>query len=160
MATGFIDIEAFRDDNANYVIKELCIMDVCSMFEPLVYVFRPNMLWRNLTDKAKTVNGFLIRHRHGLQWHEGNSYFCTQCIGKDICDRFDIRNTMFYVKDQIDGQKFTTLHLLFPELNMTTYSISTDSVVPDNIICPYREHGPYCAYRKCLKLCVDFVSCK
>ena len=163
MATGFIDIEAFRDDNAHYVIKELCIMDVCSMFKPLLYVFKPDILWKNLTDKSKTTNGFLIRHRHGLHWHEGDSTFCAPCIMKDIRDRFDIQNTMFYVKDQVNGQKFTQLHLHFPELRMTTYSTSSlinPLDVPDNIHCPYRDHGPYCAYRKCLQLCVYYVSYK
>jgi hypothetical protein len=35
----FIDYEGFVDNNDEYMIKELCIMNVDNMFNPLHYVF-------------------------------------------------------------------------------------------------------------------------
>ena len=34
----FIDFEAFVDNDDEYVLKELCIMDVDNIFSPLHYV--------------------------------------------------------------------------------------------------------------------------
>ena len=40
MKTYFIDFEAFIANDSEYVLKELCIMDVDNMFSPLHYVFK------------------------------------------------------------------------------------------------------------------------
>ena len=48
----FIDFEAFYDNDGQYIVKEMCIMNVDNMFYPLHYVFKPILKWNNLAEKA------------------------------------------------------------------------------------------------------------
>ena len=159
MSVYFIDLEAYVDGCNNYIIKELCIMDTCDILQPLHYVYKPNLLWNALSPKSRITNIFLIRHRHGLSWNEGCGIFDVD----NIMDKLPSFSTsLYYVKDRIDGQKIKTLKYYFPGLRIVNYSVSSNDLttVSNNITCPWRDHGQYCAYIKCLQLCVHYLSCK
>jgi hypothetical protein len=155
MATYFVDFQYFIV-NDDLVIKELCIMDADIMLYPLHLVFNPIVPWSSLSLGMQELNQFQINVYHKIKWDEGNSYFCPSYILK----RFDCDNALCYILDSPNGIKKKTLLQHFPNLRLIEYNKSIDTLlpVPSNILCPFREHGPYCAYKHCLSMCVDYCK--
>ena len=120
MSVYFIDLEAFQDNDCCYVIKELCTINVNSIFKPwhCVVKLAPTE-WSHLSEKARKTNWYLTNHRHQLYWCEGNSKgICAECIVDSIQPA---RDALFYVKDNIKGNKITLLQSLFPMLHQGQY---------------------------------------
>ena len=81
----------------------------------------------------------------------------------DIQRMFKIKNneSMFYVKDALNGNKAEYLQRMFPDLRITSYHCEKKlAKIPENISCPYKDHGDHCAYKKCLALCQNYVAMK
>ena len=78
----------------------------------------------------------------------------------DIQRTCNINESMFYVKDALNGRKIEYLHRMFPYLRITSYHCEKLAKIPKNISCPYKDHGDHCAYKKCLALCQDYVANK
>ena len=156
MSVFFIDFEAFWTNENEFIIKELCIMNVNNMFYPLHYVFKPTLHWSELTKKAATTNKYLSKYFHKLNWYEGTSIFCSTCIKNNIYQNFTIENAVFYVRDQ----KVKLMKELFREFRIIGYSAEKLNTIPRNITCPFRCHGKHCAFKKCLLLCQHYLSCQ
>ena len=136
----FIDLEALYDNNGNYIIKELCIMNVYDILNPLHFVFK--LPWFIQTVKTYGTNLYLMRYRHGLSWFEGRTTF-----QKANIERMLSKNSIYYVKDAVDGQKIRTLKECFPSLRIVNYSPTKLQSIPTNTTCPWRNHGSNCAYK-------------
>ncbi len=74
--------------------------------------------------------------------------FCEQCFLQNI-----IIDRICYV----DSDKYNMLHNRFPFLRIIAYEKFCMNV-PNNIRCPWNEHGPHCAYKTSLKMCFDYIS--
>lgn len=156
MSVFFIDFEAYQDDDANYLIKELCIMNVNNILKPFYYMFPMCESMGSFSKKTRGTNDYLRKWRHHLLWIDGDSKFDANEILKDL-QSFD--NALFYVNDQINGEKIDTLKKNFPNLRLVNYIYSDKGLeIPENITCPRYNHGEFCAYKKCLKLCVHYLS--
>lgn len=161
MSTYFIDFQGFVVDD-ELVIKELCIMDANDVFWPIHLVFRDLLTWESISEKSQEVNLYLMKNHHCLRWYEGGSYFCPTCILKAS----DWSRGTCYVlntsdsPNSIEGAKIKTLQQHFPGVRFIEYSKSADELpkVPDNISCPYRNHGKHCAYKHCLCMFVDYCK--
>ena len=161
MSVFFIDIEAFQDDNADYLIKELCIMNVDNILQPFHYMFDMTESMGSLSKRAQTTNEYLRLWRHHLRWIDGDSNFDPSRILNDL--KSIPNDALFYVNDHVNGKKINTLNKYLPNFRIVNYNLNEPSQlnIPDNIFCPYYNHGDYCAYKKCLKLCVQYLSsCK
>ena len=78
----------------------------------------------------------------------------------DIQRTCNINESMFYVKDALNGRKIEYLHRMFPYLRITSYHCEKLAKIPKNISCPYKDHGDHCAYKTCLTLCQNYVATK
>lgn len=155
MSVLFIDFEAYQDDDANYLIKELCIMDVDNILKPFYYMFTFSESMESFSKSAQKTNNYLLHRRHHLLWPDGDCKFDPALILQDLPS-----NALYYVKDQINGKKINTLKHFFPNLRIVNYNSKNLLHIPNNIKCPYYNHGDFCAYKKCLRLCVHYLSCK
>ena len=127
-------------------------MDTHNMLNPLHYVYLPTIKWKEFSSKTKSTNIYLIKNHHKLSWEEGKSFFCQSCIYSKLN-----LNDIYYVVG--DDKKLATMQNLFPQLKLILYKPQKRLEVPANITCPYKDHGEKCAYLKCLKYVVDYVSC-
>lgn len=112
------------------------------------------------TCKMQTSNAFLTEHSHNLTWEEYNTKFCQDCLMRDIKAQCNIDEALFYVRDHIDGRKMMLIKSILPDLRICIYKCPKLKPLPKNITCIYREHGLYCAYKKCLALCQHYISIK
>ena len=161
MAPIFIDFEAFQDRNGDFMIKELCLLDADRPLTPLYFLFTPTEPWHELSEDRKTSAHFLTQHFHHLQWEEGNTRFCANCLMHHIRSVFpQCDNSIFYIMEsKASGPKYHFIKSVFPELNLVNYNVKLDGLPtpPDNIVCPYRQHGRHCAYLKCLGMYQDYT---
>lgn len=156
MSVFFIDFEAFQDNDANYLIKEMCIMNVNNILEPFYYMFVMSEEIGSFSKSTQRTNDYLRRWRHHLLWNEGDCIFDANKVLKELQA---IDNSLFYVNDELGGKKIYTVKKIFPNLRILNYNCSNiNGKIPENISCPRYNHGECCAYKKCLKLCVHYLS--
>jgi len=161
MKTAFIDFEAFVDNDGSYIIKELCIMSLTDIFNPLYYLFFPTKSWRDFNYETNKTNKYLMTRHHKLQWYSGIELFCRECVMYAIETRYNLKTTIFYIMGSEYGKKMETITKLFPNLRIVGYNASYRDFknVPSNITC-FTNHGnKHCAYMKCLKLVQHYIEC-
>lgn len=172
----FIDFEAFpgttvaayegdideRMKNAAFNIKELCVMSASDIFHPIYYIFRPTQPYAEIHSSDKKTVKWLSTHYHQLEWEEGVSKFCRICVMRTIMRRFpNYEQVVFYVTGD-SAQKLAFLQQTFPKFNFTlsNMALSTLPLVPwkFNLSCPYRAHGQHCAYLKCVRMAMQYLT--
>ena len=155
MACYFIDIKGFVDNFDSVIIKELCIMNVNDILHPYHYVYRGLPEWDTFSPKCQSHNEAISKYQLQLMWTEGKDFFCPSCISLS----FDADAT-FFVLDAVDGCKLNILKEYFPTWRLINYSVKPNSLrkVPQNITCPWREHGLNCAYKRCLLGVLDYLN--
>jgi len=103
MTVFFIDFEAFHDNNANYLIKELCIMNVNNILQPYYYMFAMTESMGILSRRSQNINEYLWLWRHHLRWIDGDCKFDPTQIVNDL--QAVPNDALFYVNDQINEKK-------------------------------------------------------
>ena len=148
----FIDFQGYCC-NEEPIVKELCIINSNDMLNPNHMVYKMNIAWKHLSEIDQTLNELLIKDHVKLSWEEGSHTFCMYCLINSYGD--DISKEVFYTRDE---NRMITLKKLFPMLRIVKYEPYNLQFIPRNIVCPYREHGEYCAYKSCLSMLVDYNS--
>jgi len=153
MSTYFIDYQGFYIGKQQ-IIKELCIMNANDVFNPYHNVFLSDIEFENLVKEDIKTNQYLTNSFHKLTWQEGAVFFCPMCILKTFKVDFD-HSTFYSFKD-----KMPTIKRYFPAMRLIAYSknLTQLRIPPENITCPWREHGKHCSYKQCLSLFVDYCK--
>ena len=164
MGPYFIDFEGFQHGAGEYCLKELCIMSIDQPLFPLYYLFEAPRKWQDLHQEEKVTYSYVTNNYHELDWDEGQTRYCSNCIMNHVQHHFPYwQNGIFYVMEtQNNGPKYKFLKQEFPELNLVNYNITFNNLptLPPNISCLHRNHGPHCAFLKCLKMVVHYTSFK
>lgn len=71
MSGCVVEFEAFRDNNKQFVIKELAIADIEHGLSRVV-LFAPPYERTRLNTKLERTADWVERHLHGISWHDGN----------------------------------------------------------------------------------------
>ena len=126
-------------------LKELCILDVDAPHNPLYYIFR-----------QPTPHTTTTTTDEDLQWWEGNSRCCHNCVMFHIKEAYPDTwsSSVFYVAEE----KVTLARELFPELPIWGAKSPSSSSSFSSNICLFREHGHNCAYILCMRL-YDSLCC-
>jgi hypothetical protein len=163
MGPFILDFEAFQYQG-QFTLKELCLIDVERPFAPLYYMFAPRRGWAELSSGQKRTFDFETRELHGLEWDEGFTRYCRKCVMFHIKQSFpQWASGIFYVMEaQDNGPKVKFIQNEFPDLNIMNYNVTFDNLpyLLGNITCLHREHGPHCAYLKCLRVCNHYNNAR
>ena len=160
MGPYFIDLEAFKHGRGKYRPVELCVLDVDQPLVPLYFTFAPTKPWDDLSMAEQRTYEYETRELHHLTYYEGDSRYCRRCVMHHVKRAFPYwQNGIFYVMDQMNGEKVRYLKEEFPELNIVHYNATFASLpqITSNITCMNRDHGPRCAYLKCMRLCHHYT---
>ena len=158
-----IDFQGFQHGSEEFVIKEMCILDVSKPTRPLHTVYLPPCCWFELSREQKRTYHYQSRALHKLGWDEGNMRFCKECLLRAM-DRWlfntNSRNlSVFYV---MGHQKAEILQRLRPECNIVNYQEAYNlRALPEatsTARCVHREHGDYCAVKKCYAMYWHFIT--
>ena len=159
MGPYFIDFEAFRNKNEQFILKELVMIDVDKPLTPLYYIFGPPKPWMCLDRSARRQYSFQTKMIHHLCWNEGGTRYCKECIWQHMklsfpeCDR-----RVCYV---MGAEKMMFLKKEFPHLCLVEYNITFKTLpfLLSNVMCVLgRDHGEHCAYRKTLRLLQHYTD--
>ena len=157
MSPCFVDFEAFQHGAESFKIKELCILDVKRLQQPLHMIFYPHVSWQRLNLRRRRTYAYQTNRLHHLLWDEGCSRYCRSCILFLIQHLFpDWSNEIFYV---MGSQKLQFLQREFPQLQWMEYN-ATLSELPQlcpHSSCTYRNHGERCALLKCYRLYYHYM---
>jgi hypothetical protein len=151
----FIDFEAFKHGDEDFIIKELCILDTEQPLSPLYFLFKPTVTWDCLSRDQQRTYAYLEHNIHRLAWSEGHARYCRHCVFHYIEEAFpNVHNTTCYI---LGHQKVTFLRREFPELNITEYtdvnSFKDLPRAPSHLNCIYRHHSrEHCAVIKSYQL--------
>ena len=153
----FIEIEGFQIDNGKkWVIKELCVLDQENILKPLYYLFTIDVPFNSLSNDEKFQVKFVAGNIHGLNWYEGTTKFCVNCVEKKIIEDFGL-GVEFYTMGE---QKTHFLSNLFPNIRIINVgderTIKTLPNLMPHITCLHRHHGEHCAVRKCYRLAASY----
>lgn len=159
----FLDFEGFKHGQDQMRIKELCVINADQPWDPLYYVFRfEENEWNMLSADEQKTHNYASRRLHKLHWLDGICRYCKECIFYHLRQKFPRWNEgIFYVLDTANGPKVQFLTQEFPELRIVNYNGLTFKTLPEprfQMICPFRDHGKHCAFRKCQQLFTHFTS--
>ena len=154
-----MDFEAFKcSEDDSFIIKELCILDTHSPLTPLYYMFGSDKSFTSLSPTARRQYRYQTKQIHGLEWSEGISRYCRNCVLHHIIKFSPFAlNGIFYV---MGLEKMEFLANEFPELRFIEYHLTFNRLpsLPNNLLCYHREHGEHCAYRTCMRLYHHYLS--
>ena len=74
----FIDFEAFQHGGVDFIIKELCIIDVAKPMKQLYYLYLLPCDWDTLTHDQRRTYNYAYGALHKLGWDEEYMCFCTE----------------------------------------------------------------------------------
>jgi hypothetical protein len=146
----FIEIEGFQVRKGQYHIKELVILSSTKPLEPIYYLFKEPFPESYLSAEEEACAKYATRNLHALQWSEGKTHFCVDCITSTIQEKFD-SSTYFCLGEN----KCAMLSQMFPQLDIQPYCYTTFKKLPPlsrHIRCLHRDHGEHCALRKVYRL--------
>lgn len=156
----FIAVEGFktRGGGDEFKIKELCILDANKPLAPLYFTFKFTRQWCSLKDADKTFFHTQTRDRHQLIWDEGESRFCPSCVEFHIRQSFPAYKSQIFYMLACGLVEIDFVRMKLPMLNIMLYDTPQYSLpsLAHNILCPYREHGYFCAYLTCMRLYTDY----
>jgi len=165
-AVYLIDFQAFQHGTEDYTVKEMCIIDVSKPTRPFHTLYLPPCCWYELSREQKRTYYYQTRSLHKLNWDEGYTKFCRECLQRDM-ERwlFGSSNpvlSVFYVMGQ---QKKEYLQRLLPHYNFVNYqdAFNVNSwadlpEAPPTARCPHRDHGDYCSVKKCYSMYWHYLT--
>lgn len=135
-------------------MKELCIMN--DIFNPVMFLYKPECKWDNLSKQQRKTNNYLTACYHHLNYYEGTDSLCSTCIRKHLTD------DIYYIIDCDKQRKSKLLKQIVPEIRLIRFKVSRKSLplISPNITCPIRDHGQHCAYFKCLSMLQMYINTK
>ena len=152
-----MDFEAFKSGNEDYILKELCLLNVDKPLMPLYFVFSSPQPWDKLDATSRKHYRYQSKHIHGLEWSEGVSRYCRNCVMHHIKMAYPLCTAGIIYVMGLDKMTFLTSE--FPELNFAEYHVTFNQLPPltKNIMCYHRDHGEHCAFRKCMRLYQHYI---
>lgn len=70
-----LDFQAFKDDNNEFILKEVCMIDVESGTVMLHRLARPPFDFSILSETKRRECRWLTKHYHGLDWNDGDTSY-------------------------------------------------------------------------------------
>lgn len=69
-----VDVQGFKKPIDEFVLKEFAVIEVKSdkAAQPLTLLFQPPCAWSALPAKYKSMNSWLQRNYHGMDWTSGD----------------------------------------------------------------------------------------
>jgi hypothetical protein len=67
-----LDMQCFRDSDNDFLLKEVCVIDVTTGTLILHHIARPPFNREFLTSERLRESNWLTRHCHGLEWDQGD----------------------------------------------------------------------------------------
>lgn len=140
----YVDIQGFRDDANNFIVKELGISSE-DEFRPKHYIFEEPCLHVEYSLKTRITNRYKTRNLHGLDWHFGDVPLSR--FGEILSA---LEASRIYVKGTEKKQlieKFVNCSVY--DLNYAPSIIQIHKEVTSYIVCPLRHSLWYCAFQNC-----------
>lgn len=105
-----VDLQGFKDNDNNFVLKEICLWRRESFYH---FIVKPPFDWDHLSEKSKKEANWLKNNYHGLDWKDGNTTF-TELIEK-IGYLFEKKNIILFVKGE---EKVLWIKQLFKKFDL------------------------------------------
>lgn len=67
-----LDIQCFKDNNNEYIVKEASVIEVSSGTLLLHHIARPPFDRDSLSEEKLRESYWLVKHCHGLEWDQGD----------------------------------------------------------------------------------------
>lgn len=67
-----VDLQGFMRSINDFVPKEISILEVDGNLKPLTFFIKSPCTWKSLPAKFKTMNVWLERNYHGMNWNSGD----------------------------------------------------------------------------------------
>lgn len=87
-APVIVDIQCFKDDQNEFILKEVCVLEADTGVLLMHHVAKPPYERTDLSDEKLRESYWLTKHCHGLTWEHGDIpyhallYKLTTCISK------------------------------------------------------------------------------
>ena len=161
-----VDFQAFQHGSEDFTVKELCVIDTSKPQRPMYAMYLPPCPYTELSREQRRTYDYQANRLHRLGWDEGYMHFCKECL-KRAMERwlFTTNNRELSVFYAMGQQKVDFLQRLLPDCKIMNYqdafnvARSSDMpVVPPGVHCIHREHGDYCAVKRCYSMYLHFIS--
>lgn len=140
----YVDIQGFRDDANNMIVRELGISSENETL-PKHYIFEEPYFYLENSRKTRITNFYLTRNLHGLPWHFGDIPYTKF---KDILSSLDA--TAIYVKG-IQKKRLIEKYVDCSVFDLD-YAPSISQMFKSDLSChscPLRHSLLYCAFQNC-----------
>lgn len=140
----YIDIQGFRDDANNFIVKELGISHE-NEFRPMHYIFEEPCPHWEYSLKTRITNRYLSNHLHGLPWHFGDVPYNKL---KDILSSLEA--SRIYVKG-LEKKRVIEKYVDCIVIDLS-YGPSISNMYKDDVsysACPLRHSQFNCAFQNC-----------
>lgn len=146
MSWTILDLQGFKSNDNNFIVKELFILKEKSSFS---FLFKPPFAEGELTSKAWLAKEYCTKNIHGLEWDSGDvPYTQLEEIIKTNCqtDRVMCKGSekAGFFKKILEKPIFDLDQVLFKKLELLPIS----SVIN----CPNDHQGYTCAKKNCYKM--------
>jgi hypothetical protein len=157
-----VEIQCFYDNNNEFVVKELAVVDVL-LKHYFVAHFKPP-LWNLISSKAIRSAKWLTKHLHGLKWEDGilpysNELIRLMCLAYVANDPAEQIRVLIYTKG-LEKKRF--LHTLLNGIVQDVIDLNSldgsGRAYPNsyctphsNAVCPISEHKDNSLYSCSLK---------
>lgn len=121
-----IDLQCFKNNNNEFIVKEVCVLDVNTGKVLQHHVTQPPFDQERFLNRAKQrENYWLTKHHHGLDWNSGDIAY------HDMIDRLRdclAQCSVIYVKGP--EKKSFVMSTLLPASGVDDVDTSTSSTLP------------------------------
>lgn len=126
MAVAVIEFQGFKDNNNDFIIKELAIVGDSIQCQ---FIFKAPYSFNQLNYKMRRTARWLTRHYHYIHWDDGIITYNNKII-RTLCKQFDIIYTS-------GNEKTTFLQKYHPNVQDKALNI----IKENNIRCIIPSHG-------------------
>lgn len=138
-----VDTQGFQRDE--FVLKELAVTPLNADVQPLIFLFKPPIPWYDLPARYKSINSWLERNYHHLDWSTGEVPYCEV---ENVLRSVLHNASAIYVKGQ---QKQQWLERFGFDARDVVACPSLRRANKVAAFCPYHD-SPNCALRNVLLL--------
>lgn len=144
----FIDLQGFKHNVNNFVLKEICIINNTKIFHSFV---KSPYKWNELEEKYKRQAIWLKRNHHGFSWNDG---YMNLSYVKNQIYMLSQEEMIIYVKGE---EKVTWLKSICPSINniiniekldLSLHSYKLD--IRDH--CNFHNPFLHCAYQNAMSM--------
>lgn len=96
MVSCIVDLHCFVDDNSEFIVKELAVLDF-NFLSVRHWLFKPPKDLITFNSKTNRTNQWLTHHYHRINWYEGDvEYELLSSVLRDNLEKYAV----IYVKGQ------------------------------------------------------------